>query len=185
MGVDYELIPSNFDERLDDNRPTEQVAIELALGKALDVAQKYPGSVVIGSDTIVTIDGKQLGKPSGTEEAYEILKKLSGTAHSVTTAVVVVRLSDNIQLVGVDTTTVYFKPYDETAVKQYVETGDSLDKAGAYGIQSGAATLVDHIEGHYDTVVGLPTHLLVELLTKVGIQSNAVELESAVKQILR
>ena len=184
MGLEFEAIPSNFDEKLDDSRLPEVVAIELAVGKASQVAEQYPDYVVIGSDTIVTIDGNQLEKPHDKAEAYQMLVRLSGTHNEVTTSLAVICKADNVLLTTADTTKVYFKSYDKQAVATYVESGDTADKAGAYGIQSGAASLIDHIEGYYDTVVGLPTHQLVELLAQVRIKAKPVELKSPVKQIL-
>jgi septum formation protein len=158
------------------------VAAELALGKALEVADQFPDSIVIGSDTIVTVSGKQLEKPRDAEEAQAMLTMLSGTHNDVTTGVAVVQKSTGTQYTDVDTTRVYFKPYDEAAVRQYVASGDPFDKAGGYGIQSGAAPLVDHIEGHYDTVIGLPTHVLARLLRQAGIKSRPVDLACPVPQ---
>lgn len=184
MGVDFEIIPSNFDEKLDDTRSPQEVAQELALGKALAVAAEHPDRIVIGSDTIVTVAGKQLEKPRDIEEAHAMLRRLSGTHNEVTTGVAVVRQSDGLRLVSSDTTLVYFKPYDAAAVRAYLATGDSLDKAAGYGIQSGAAPLISHIKGNYDTVVGLPTRLVAEFLAQVGVGARAVELASPVPQKL-
>ncbi len=183
MGVEFTVVPSNFDEQLDDSRPPEVVAIELAVGKATDVADKFPEAIVIGSDTIVTINGRQLEKPRDTAEAYDMLELLSGTHNEVTTSLAVICKADGTLHTGADTTRVYFKPYDQQAVKAYVETGDTLDKAAAYGIQSGAAPLIDHIQGRYDTVIGLPTHLLSDFLSQVGIMAKPVELDCPVRQI--
>jgi septum formation protein len=184
MGLQFEIIPSNFDEHLDDSRPPEVVAIELAIGKASDVAEKFPDCLVIGSDTIVTINGNQLEKPHNKAEAAQMLKRLSGTYNEVATSLAVMCKADNVTLTSADTTRVYFKPYNAEAVATYVESGDPLDKAGAYGIQSGAAILIDYIEGYYDTVVGLPTHKLVSLLEEVGIRADPVVIEPPVRQIL-
>lgn len=184
MGLEYGVIPSKFDEQLDDQRSPVEVATELALGKAMDVARQYPDSVVIGSDTIVTVQGHQLEKPHDEAEALAMLQSLSGTDNEVTTGVAVACLSEGLELTDADTTKVYFKPYDESAVRSYVATGDPYDKAGGYGIQSGAAPLIDHIEGHYDTVIGLPTHTLAALLAKAGIEAGPVELEPPVPQLL-
>ena len=184
MGVVYDIEPSNFDEQLDDSRSPETVACELALGKAMAVATLHPDSLVIGSDTIVTLDGKQLEKPHDGDEAKEMLKTLAGKANEVSTGVAVVCIADGIRLVDADTTRVRFLPYNEEAVNHYVGTGDPLDKAGAFGIQSGAAPLISHIEGHYDTVVGLPTKLLSSLLARVGVDAKAVELKAPVEQRL-
>lgn len=184
MGLEFEVVPSNFDEKLDNSRSPEEVAIELAVGKASQVAEEHPDSIVIGSDTIVTIDGTQLEKPRDTAEAYQILERLSGTYSEVTTSLAVVFKAEDIQLTTVDTTKVYFKPYDHEAVRVYVETGDPLDKAGAFGIQSGAAPLIDRIEGYYDTIIGLPTRELAKLLLEVGIDARPAHLEAPVKQVL-
>ncbi len=175
MGLEFEIVPSNFEEHLDDSRSPSAVAIELAIGKAQEVAERYPEAIVIGSDTIVTIHGKQLEKPRDKAEAYEILKRLCGTHNEVTTSLAVICKAQNIVLTDADTTKVHFKPYDAAAVAAYVESGDTADKAGAYGIQSGAAPLIDHIEGYHDTVVGLPTHKLVDLLAQVGVQASLTD----------
>lgn len=182
MGVQFEAIPSEFDEQLDSSRSPDTVAKELALGKAMDVAKRYPDSLVIGADTIVTIDSEQLGKPVDSDDARTMLKKLSGKGHEVTTGIAIIRMRDGWQTLEADTTKVYFKPYDQQAVERYIITGDPLDKAGGYGIQSGAAPIIEYIEGEYDTVIGLPTILLAELLRKVGVAADSVELEPAVRQ---
>jgi len=182
MQVDFEAITSNFAERLDDTRSPETVATELALGKALDVAEKYPDALVIGSDTIVTIDGKQLEKARDQQEAHDMLKLLAGKTNLVSTGVAIVRKSDGLQITGVDTTRVMFKPYDEAAVKTYLVTKDWADKAGGYGIQSGAAPLIKEISGHYDTVVGLPTTLLSMMLETAGVVAKPIELTPPVPQ---
>ena len=183
MGVEFTVVPSNFDEQLDDNRSPEAVAIELAVGKASEVSEKFPEAIVIGSDTIVTINGRQLEKPRDTSEAYEMLELLSGTHNEVTTSLAVICKADGTLLTGADTTKVHFKPYNQQAVKAYVETGDTVDKAAAYGIQSGAAPLIDHIRGRYDTVVGLPTLLLSEYLAQLGVTAKPVDLDCPVRQI--
>jgi len=185
MQVDFKVVASNFDEQLDDSRSPETVAMELALGKALDVAEQYPDSLVIGSDTIVTIGGKQLEKARDQQEAHEMLKMLAGKTNLVSTGVAIVRKSDGLQLTGVDTTKVIFKPYDDTAVKTYLATKDWTDKAGGYGIQSGAAPLIKEIDGHYDTVIGLPTTLLSMLLKEVGVTAKTLELSPPVPQHLQ
>jgi septum formation protein len=182
MGLEFEVVGSDYDEKLDDSRPPEEVACDLAHGKALAVAKLYPQSIVIGADTIVTVDGKQLEKPKDIEEARDMLKSLSGRFNDVSTGVAVVRLSDGEKHVGAITSRVWFKPYDEEAVERYIATGDGMDKAGGYGIQSGAASLLEYIEGSYDNVIGLPTALLSEMLAKLGIKSRSVELDCPVPQ---
>lgn len=184
MGVDFLVIPSEYEEHLDDARSPETVAIELALGKAMTIAEQYPDDIVIGSDTIVTVHGKQLAKSADDDEAMHMLKLLSGTHNEVTTGVAVVRLSDNFKKTGADTATVFFHQYNEELVRQYIASGDYKDKAGAYGIQSGAAPLIDYLVGSYDTVFGLPTTLVGEFLAELGIDAKPVVLQAPVEQRL-
>ncbi|HET9098382.1 MAG TPA: nucleoside triphosphate pyrophosphatase [Candidatus Saccharimonadales bacterium] len=183
MGLDFEQIPSAYEEKLDDSRKPEDVAVELAIGKAGKVAADHPEALVIGSDTIVTVAGKQLEKPKDKNDAYRLLKLLSGRPNVVTSSVAVIRLSDNTKLLAADSAKVFFKPFNEEIIKAYIATGDPMDKAGAYGIQSGAAPLISHIEGRYDTILGLPTKALSYFLQTLGIDSTAVELVSPVKNI--
>lgn len=172
MGVTFDVIPSKFDEYLDDNRSPADVAMELGLGKAMDVAKEHPDAIVIGSDTIVTIEGKQLAKAVDVDEAREMIKLESGKPNLISCSLAVVCLAEQFRAVEVSEATVFFKPYNHNAVETYLQTDDYKDKAGAYGVQSGAASLVDHIEGRYDTVLGLPTDLLVLILQKFGVEAH-------------
>ncbi len=183
----YKIIPSDYEEILDSARSPEEVSQELGYGKALWVAERNPGAWVIGSDTIVTIDGKQLGKAADETEAREMLKILAGMTNTVTSSVVLVRLTagkDNGRLIkhyiGCETAIVHFKPFDQAAIDVYIASNDWRDKAGAYGIQSGAHTLIDSIEGNYDTILGLPTHTLATFFNEIGVQSTPVDLKAPV-----
>jgi len=172
----------NFEEHLDDSRDPEVVAKELALGKALDVAQYNPDAYVIGADTIVTIHGKQLEKPTSPENAKELLRLLAGESNYVTTGMSVVCINDNVRLSVATTTTVVFAPFNEAVVDEYVATGDPMDKAGAYSVQRlyGTlidhvyGTLIDHVEGDFDTIMGLNTTSLAAMLKQCGIDAQAV-----------
>ena len=178
---DFETIPSGFEENPDHSRDVIDVAKELALGKALEIARRFPEDIVIASDTIVTIGNRQLEKPIDIDDARNMLVNLSRGPSSVITSVAVVQ--GQKQLVGTDTTKVYFKldsPEIQEARELYLATEDWKDKAGGYGIQSGAAPLIDHIEGDYDTVVGLPTRLLAQMLGEFGIHADAVIEDSPV-----
>lgn len=174
MGVEFETIPSNYEESLDDSRSPEEVAKELALGKAMDVARNHPDAYVIGSDTIVTIDGRQLEKPRDEEDAHDMLKLLSGRTNYVTTGIAVVYLNDKVELTDADTVAVHFNDYDERAVREYVATGDPMDKAGAYAVQKLLGTMISHYDGDIDTIVGLPTRPLAKLLNACDIEAKAV-----------
>ncbi|MBP9667337.1 septum formation protein Maf [Candidatus Saccharibacteria bacterium] len=176
MGVDFDVITSNFDEKLDDSRDASVVAKELALGKAMIVAEANPDAYVIGADTIVTVNGRQLEKPTSEENAHELLKALSDTVNYVTTGLVVLCIRDNVRLMDADTAAVYFGPYDAQAVKDYIATGDPMDKAGAYSIQKLYGTMITRIEGSCDGIMGLPTAKLASLLSQCGIAATAVEI---------
>lgn len=173
LGVEFSVQPSNFDEQLDESRDAEIVAKELALGKAEDVAKENPDAYVIGSDTIVAVNGRQMEKPLDIEDARNMLKALAGHESTVSTGLAIVNHSKNVQMVGVDTTRVYFKPEGDEVEKLregYLSSGDWKDKAGGYGIQSGADVLIEKIDGDYDTIVGLPTHLVAQMLTGLGLK---------------
>jgi septum formation protein len=172
MGLQFEVIPSDFDEQLDDTRPPEEVAKELGLGKALAVAQKYPEAVVIGSDTVVSLDGKQYGKANDEAEARQMLMELAGNCNIVSSSLAVVCLAENVQIVDVVSAKVFFRPFNRVAVETYLKSGDWKDKAAAYGVQSGAAVFVDHAEGDYNVILGFPTKRLSDVLDNFGITSK-------------
>lgn len=182
MGVRFEVCPSNYQETLDENQTPVEVAKQLAQAKALEVANKFPDALVIGSDTIVWVDNKQLGKPKDNEDATAMLKLLAGKSTKVTTSIALVLLARSLKIVKTNTTIVKFKPYNSQNVAKYVQTGDPLDKAGGYGIQSGAASLIDYIDGNYDTVVGLPTDLLARELNLLDIRAKPVAQTLPIKQ---
>ncbi len=174
MGVPFMAVPSDFEEYLDDVRTPEEVSQELGLGKAMAVARAYPDALVIGSDTIVTIDNRQLAKAETIEEARQMLYDVTLHPNKITSSLVVMCLDENLEIALSDNAWVYFKPFDEAAVEIYLLTGDYKDKAGAYGIQSGAAPLIERITGFADTIVGLPTHLLAPILHTHGHHASAV-----------
>ncbi len=175
MGVLFTAIPSNYDEKLDESRSAEEVAVELALGKANDVSVRYPDAFVIGSDTVVALNGRQMEKPKDIDDAREMLTALAGHKSTVSTGVAIVRADEHIEQSQVATTTVYFKPDSPEVIKlreEYLASGDWKDKAGGYGVQSGAAILIERIDGDYDTIVGLPTSLLSKMLNNLGIHTT-------------
>lgn len=170
-GVSFRVHVAQADESLDADLRAEPVEAvkKLAERKARAaveqlVDEEYDGTmVVIGSDTMVVLRGEIFGKPHDEEDARRMLRALSGCGHDVNTAVSVwVVHAPAGQDVGlfyrtfVDTTYVYFKNLTDDEIDAYIASGDPFDKAGAYGIQSGAGAFVDHIEGNLDTVIGLP-----------------------------
>lgn len=180
MGLQFDTIPGNFDEQLDHSRHIEEVAMELALGKAQDIAALHPDAVVIGSDTIVLIDGKQLGKPVDEADARRTLKQLAGKINIVSTGLAVICKDLGLVITEVETSKVFFNPYDRDLHEAYLASGNWHDKAGSYGLQSGAAPLIDHVEGEYDSILGLPTKTLAAILQPLGFRCHAVNLHAPV-----
>lgn len=161
----FEIITKEVDETLPpDIHPSEGVEI-LAVRKGKAVEEELEdGIMVISSDTLVELDGKALGKPTDREDAVNMLKSLSGRAHNVHTGIAV-HLGGKC-FSGVATTAVYFKELTEQEILDYVNTGDPMDKAGSYGIQSGAGKFVTKYEGDYDTIVGLSLDLTKKLMDR-------------------
>lgn len=170
IGLNHRILPSNFAEQLSGEKtPAENVAI-LALGKAMSVSNELKQGVVIGADTIVVADGQILGKPHSIAEARAMLKRLSGSVHQVMTAVAIVDASgQKARWQCVEITQVTFRALDEKLLQWYLSTGESMDKAGAYGIQGYGALLVEKIDGCYFNVVGLPLRRVAEGLEKFGV----------------
>ncbi len=161
----YEVIPSAFDEVAVGLSASETVAF-FATEKAKEVFLRNPDAIVLGSDTVVVLDGKILGKPKDGEDAARMLTALSGRTHEVLTGVCL--LADGLERVEVVSTKVQFYPLSEQTVCDYVKSGLPLDKAGAYGIQDGYP-LVERIEGSYTNVVGLPVERLSEIFKEEGL----------------
>lgn len=160
---DFEIIIKDVDEALpEDVHPREGVEI-LAIRKGAAVAKELKEDcLVISSDTLVEIGGVALGKPVDKEDAFNMLKLLSGKAHNVHTGVAV--HFGGRMLSGVATTSVYFRNMSDEEISLYIESGDPMDKAGSYGIQSGGGKFVEKIDGDYDTVVGLSVTLTKKLI---------------------
>lgn len=169
LGYKFLVEPSNKDEIFDHTLPVDEALVQVAMAKAKDILASHPNTVVLAADTIVYDQGKILGKPADTEEAFQTLKSLSGREHEVKTAVVL--LSDQHTYSHVETTKVCFKPITDTQIQEYINLGTCLDKAGSYGIQD--INFVDHIEGSYSNVIGLP-------LTKTDLLLKAIQGDPAV-----
>jgi septum formation protein len=167
IGIAHDVRPADLDESLLPNEAPTAHAERLAREKADAIALREPGAVVIGSDTIVVLDGDILGKPRDHDEAAATLRRLSGRTHTVHTAVAVAR---NGQLVsGVESVEVTFRPLTDEQIETYIATGEPMDKAGAYGIQGYGAVIVERVHGDYFAVMGLALGRLVALLDEVGV----------------
>ena len=162
--TDFEIKAAEVDESLPEGiHPREGVEI-LAVKKGEAVARDDADALVISSDTLVEIGGIALGKPIDKADAFTMLKTLSGKAHNVHTGVAV-HVGSKVYS-GVVTTAVYFREMSDEELREYIASGDPMDKAGSYGIQSGGGKFVEKIEGDYDTVVGLSVSLVKKLINE-------------------
>ena len=153
-GYDFEVICADIVEVVPEEAMPQEVVMSLALQKAQAVAAEHKEAVVIGSDTVVALDGKILGKPHSEQEACEMLRSLSGRTHKVFTGVAIV-CGGKVKNFF-DETDVEFYSLGDDEIKKYVATGEPTDKAGAYGIQGKGSVLVKRIKGDFFSVMGLP-----------------------------
>lgn len=161
--------PVNFIEKESGGEPEALVCFN-ALGKAKEVAGKYINSIIIGCDTVVTLGSEILGKPATSEKAYEMLEKLSGSWHNVFSGLAVIDTEFCRELVGYEKTEVKFRVLSKNEIDDYVQSGEPLDKAGAYGIQGYGRVFVEEIKGSVSTVIGLPKALVVNFLSEFGMR---------------
>jgi septum formation protein len=163
-GFAFEVLAADIDEsRRAGEAPADYVQ-RLALEKAQAIHALHPDAVVLGADTTVVLDGDVLNKPVDLADAEHMLRSLAGREHQVHTGIAVVL--DGGERQHVETTTVFFSSVKEADLSHYLASGDSLDKAGAYGIQGYAARWITRIEGDYFNVMGLPIAATVKLLEK-------------------
>ena len=166
MGLRFLIRPTDADESLPDGIPAAEAVCLLAERKArAAMVGPDPREIVIAADTTVELDGRILGKPATREEAFRMLSALSGHTHAVHTGVAVA-CGDRL-LCDRETSYVTFRALNCKEIYTYIDTGEPMDKAGAYGIQGGAWGFVSRLDGHFDNVVGLPTRLLDRLLCEL------------------
>ncbi|QQK77118.1 septum formation inhibitor Maf [Salicibibacter cibarius] len=161
-GYAYTVAISNIEEKINDEQTPADNAVQLATAKAADVYNRYPDAVILAADTIVAIDGGLLGKPMDESDAVRMLTHLSGKKHEVYTGVCIKQGTKT--RAWTEKTNVYFHHLSEQCIQAYVETGEPMDKAGAYGIQGKGARLVERFAGDYYNVVGLPIAKVVRVL---------------------
>jgi septum formation protein len=166
IGLIHEVRPADIDESVWPDEPPVPHCERLAREKAHTLALQHPDAVVVGSDTIVVVDGTILGKPTNADDAVAMLERLAGREHTVYTAVAVAHGGQTLS--AVESVAVRFRQLSRSQIEAYVGTGEPMDKAGAYGIQGYGATLVEGITGDYFAVMGLPLGQLVELLRTLG-----------------
>ncbi len=162
--VRFSIEESQIDEVIKLNELPKETVMRLAYEKALDVANRNRNSLVIGADTIVVINDTILGKPKDDIEAFSMIKLLSGKTHYVITGFALINLSLDKKIIDCQVSQVTFKELSEQCIKDYLQTKESLDKAGAYGIQGYGGLLVENIQGDYFNIVGLPISKISDCL---------------------
>jgi septum formation protein len=168
-GLKFRVDKSVYEEKFDPAMKPHTLAKCLSRGKARNVARRYRNAVVIGADTIVVLRGRLFGKPRDPQEAVQMLKSLSGKAHSVITGFTIIDTSGKKELSKAVESRVYFKSLSADEIEAYVSTGEPMDKAGAYGIQGLGAVIIRKIDGDFFNVMGLPLSALADSLRKFGI----------------
>ena len=164
---DYEIIVSDFDEKVDKKLSIEEQSKDIAYGKAKKVFDNTQGDrTVIGADTLVVLDGIEYGKPKNRQEAVDTLKILQGKCHKVYTsiAVLIENKGEFKEYRELHEAKVFVKEMTDKEIDRYVDSEMPFDKAGAYAIQSSFAVFIDKIEGDYSTVVGLPISRIYSIL---------------------
>lgn len=171
IGIAPEIIVSHVEEKITSDVPAK-VVMSLAEQKAVDVAKDMPeGTVILGSDTVVAADGKILGKPKSHEEAYEMIRSLAGRSHQVYTGVCIVKKGT---AGGKDTVVSFYDETDvqvsgmtEAEIREYADSEEPMDKAGAYAVQGFFARYIEGLRGSYANVMGLPVHLVYRKLKEL------------------
>jgi len=168
MGLDFNVIPSQIEEDFIQGESPEDHVLRLAKAKALNVGSRFPDHWVIAADTIVYIDGIILGKPKNREEAMEMLSRLSGKEHWVTTGFSIHHLAKGIGDQEAIKTVVKVKRLSPVEMEWYIQTGEPFDKAGGYAIQGIGSFMIESIRGSYTNVIGLPLCELIQMLNRLG-----------------
>jgi septum formation protein len=169
IGIEPLCVPAQIDETPTDNEHPDAYCLRLARDKARTVRDKLPATVapVLGSDTVVVLEGKILGQPADAAAACAMLRSLSGSKHQVKTAVTLWHAGQWQQ--ALSTSDVWFRPLTDAEIETYVATGEPMDKAGAYAIQGRAAAFIPRIEGSFSGIMGLPLFETVQLLQNAGV----------------
>lgn len=169
LELEFDVSPSDIDEdKVKGSTPKETVE-KLSFKKASKVAEKFSDAIIIGADTIVVLEDLILGKPRDERDAEKILNSLSGKKHAVITAFTILDSRTGKKVTRSHMSNVYMRNLGSDEIKEYIASGEPMDKAGAYAIQGRAGLFVERIEGNYHSIVGLPLNLLKEELKQFNI----------------
>ncbi len=168
MGLEYEVIPSNYDEKLNSDEFSYDKIEDIATQKCLDVVRRSDkNSLVFAADTVVVLHNKILGKPHTKENAYKMLKELSGQTHMVVTSICAINTKTNRAVTQSTTSYVRFTQWSDDMIHYYVDTFNPLDKAGSYGIQELPPNYLDKFEGSFENIIGLCPESVETVLEKL------------------
>ncbi len=169
IGLDFEVIPSNYEEDMTMNMFSYKLVQTLAYGKAKEVANRVKSGIVIGADTFVTLGNKKLGKPKSKEDAKNMLRMQSGKMQKIYSGIAIIDVKSGKELIAYEVTKLKMKKLTKKEIDGYVATGEPLDKAGAFALQGLGAIFVEKVDGCYSNVIGLPLHLLANKLKEFNI----------------
>ena len=168
LGLDFEVMPSNYEEKLETNIFSYDLIEDLATQKACDVVNRVDhDKIVLGADTVVILHNKILGKPHSKEEAYQMLKSLSRQTHMVVTSLCGINTKTNRAALLSTTSYVRFKELTDTMIHDYIENFNPLDKAGSYGIQELPPNFLDKFEGSIENIIGLAPEAVIAVLEQL------------------
>ena len=156
IGFKFSVVPSNFKEYLNNNIPPEALAESLARGKAMKIAKIYKDKIIIGADTVVSLNNQLYGKPKNSQESFKMLRSLSGKSHEVITGVSLILINKNIDYTFSQKTNVTIANITNEEIFSYLRKYNPFDKAGSYGIQDGFSAFIKNINGCYFNVMGFP-----------------------------
>ena len=169
MGLEFEIVPSNYEEDMTMDMGPKELAETLSYGKAKDVADRIKSGVVIGIDTFVVFEGKKLGKPKSEEDAFNMLKSFSGKTQDVYSGVAIIDCDNEKEVIDCEITKVKFRDMGDEEIRSYIKTGEPMGKAGAYGIQGLSSIFIEKIEGCYTNVMGFPIFNVYKNLKNLGV----------------
>lgn len=175
LQVPFEVVAPTFDEVVSQNLAIEDEVLAFAQGKAASILASHPGATIIGSDTMIALDKRKIGKPTDESDARRMLAALVGRRHTIYTSVVILDAAGGPGLQAIETVQVDMRRLTEGEIDGYLAEGESLDKAGAYSIQGRGRELIHSIAGDYLAAVGLPLRPIGDYLTHQGVPHVDVE----------
>lgn len=170
LGLDFEIIVSDAEESWPDHPKPEDLAMTHAREKTVDIAGNSENKIIIGADTIVVLDDERLGKPADKDDAFRMLSSLQGKSHRVITGLCIIDTETGKHIENFSSSKINMRPVSKEEIMEYINTGEPMDKAGAYAIQGGAGKFITSIEGSYTNIIGFPLELLAGMLAEFGIE---------------